>query len=58
MYQWYHMRDMGSRKAKLQPQMVLSGYADIFSIKVVSRLKTILFSTGIATEMNCSSVFH
>ena len=47
---------MGSKKAKLQPQMAVSGYADIFSIKVVSRLKTILFPTGVATEMNCSSL--
>ena len=33
------MRDMGSRKAKIQPMIDVSGYADIFSIKVDSRLK-------------------
>ena len=38
-------------------QMALSGNADIFSIKVDSRLKTILFPTGVATEMNFNSVF-
>ena len=43
---------MWSRKAKIQPQMAVSGNADIFSIKVDSRLKTILFPTGVATEMN------
>ena len=31
--------------------------ADIFSIKVDSRLKTILFPTGVATEMNFNSLF-
>ena len=30
---------MGSRKAKIQPQMAISENADIFSIKVDSRLK-------------------
>ena len=35
----------------------VSGNADIFSIKVDSRLKTILIHTGVATEMNFSSVF-
>ena len=35
---------MGSRKAKIQPQMAVSGYADIFSIKVDSKVK-------IASEM-------
>ena len=48
---------MWSRKAKIQPQMAVSEYADIFSIKVDSRLKTILIHTGVATEMNFSSVF-
>ena len=47
---------MWSRKAKIQPQMAVSGNADIFSIKVDSRLKTILFPTGVATEMNFNSV--
>ena len=56
-YQWCHMCNMWSRKAKIQPQMAVSGYADIFSIKVDSRLKTILFPTGVATEMSFSSVF-
>ena len=50
------MLDMGSRKAKIQHQMAVSGYADIFSTKIDSRLKTILFPKGDATEMNCSSV--
>ena len=35
----------------------VSGNADIFSIKVDSRLKTIFIHTGVATEMNFSSVF-
>ena len=48
---------MWSRKAKIKPQMAVSGNADIFSIKVDSRLKTILFPTGVATEMNFNSVF-
>ena len=48
---------MGSRKAKIQPQMAVSGNADIFSIKVDSRLKTILIHTGVAPEMNFSSGF-
>ena len=51
------MGDMGSRKAKIQPQMAVSGYADIFSINVDSRLKTIVLPTGVATEKHCSSVF-
>ena len=51
------MCHMGSKKAKIQPQMAVSEYADIFSIKVDSRLKTILIHTGVATEMNFSSVF-
>ena len=50
------MRHMWSRKAKIQPQMAVSGNADIFSIKVDSRLKTILFPTGVATEMIFNSV--
>ena len=37
--------------------MAVSGNADIFSIKVDSRLKTILNHTGVAPEMNFSSVF-
>ena len=48
---------MGSRKAKIQPQMAISENADIFSIKVDSRLKTILIHTGVAPEMNFSSGF-
>ena len=51
------MCHMLSRKAKIQPQMAVSGNADIFSIKVDSRLKTTLIHTGVAPEMNCSSVF-
>ena len=47
----------GSRKAKIQPQMAISENADIFSIKVDSRLKTILIHTGVAPEMNFSSGF-
>ena len=47
---------MWSRKAKIQPQVAVSGNADIFSIKVDSRLKTILFPTGVATEVNFNSV--
>ena len=35
----------------------VSGNADIFSIKVDSRLKTILNHTGVAPEMTFSSVF-
>ena len=37
--------------------MAVSGNADIFSIKVASRLKTILNHTGVAPEMTFSSVF-
>ena len=37
--------------------MAVSGNVDIFSIKVDSRLKTILSHTGVAPEMNFSSVF-
>ena len=37
--------------------MAVSGNADIFSIKVDSRLKTILNHTGVAPEMTFSSVF-
>ena len=37
--------------------MAVSGNADIFSIKVDSRLKTTLIHTGVAPEMNFSSVF-
>ena len=37
--------------------MAVSGNADVFSIKVDSRLKTILNHTGVAPEMNFSSVF-
>ena len=37
--------------------MAVSGNADIFSIKVDSRLKTTLFPTGFTTEMNFNSVF-
>ena len=51
------MCDMWSRKAKIQPQLAVSGNADIFQIKVDSRLKTILFPTGVATEMNFNSLF-
>ena len=51
------MCHMGSRKEKIQPQMAISENADIFSIKVDSRLKTILIHTGIAPEMNFSSGF-
>ena len=50
------MHHMWSRKAKIQLQMTASGNADIFSIKVDSRLKTILFPTGVATEVNFNSV--
>ena len=50
------MRDMWSRNAQIQPQMAVLGYAHIFSIKVDSRLKTTLFPTGVATEMDFSSV--
>ena len=60
-YIWYtsyvHMCHIGSRKAKIQPQMAVSGNADIFSIKVDLRLKTILIHTGVAPEMDFSSVF-
>ena len=48
---------MLSRKAKIQPQMAVLGNADIFSIKVDSRLKTILIHTGVAPKMEFSSVF-
>ena len=51
------MHDVGSREAKIQPQMAVSGNADIFSIKLDSRLKTILIHTGVTTKMNFSSVF-
>ena len=51
------MRHIWSRKAKIQAQMAISGNADIFLIKVDSRLKTILFPTGVATEVNFNSVF-
>ena len=51
------MCHIGSRKAKIQPQMAVSENADIFSIKVDSRLKTILIHTGVAPEMDFSSVF-
>ena len=37
--------------------MAISGNADIFSIKIDSRLKTILIDTGVAPEMNFSSGF-
>ena len=37
--------------------MAISGNADIFSIKIDSRLKTILIHTGVAPEMNFSSGF-
>ena len=56
-YQWCYMCHMCSRNAKIQPQMAVSGSADIFSIKVDSRLKTILVHTVVATEMNFSSLF-
>ena len=56
-YQWCHMCHIWSRKAKIQPQMAVSGNADIFSIKVDSRLKTILIHTGVTSETNFSSVF-
>ena len=48
---------IGSRKAKIQPQMAVSGNADIFSIKVDLRLNPILIRTGVAPEMDFSSVF-
>ena len=51
------MCHMWSRKAKIQPQMAVSGNVDIFQIKVDSRLKTILFPTVVATEMNFNSLF-
>ena len=38
------MCHMGSRKARIQPQMTVSGNADIFSIKVDSRLKPYWFT--------------
>ena len=47
----------GIQEGKIQPQMAISENADIFSIKVDSRLKTILIHTGIAPEMNFSSGF-
>ena len=50
------MCHMWFSKAKIQPQMAVSGNADIFSIKVDSRLKTILFPTGVGPEMNFNSV--
>ena len=50
------MRHIWSRKAKIQLQMAASGNADIFSIKVDSRLKTILFPTGVATEVTFNNV--
>ena len=52
------MRHMWSRKAKIQPQMAVSGNADIFSIKVDSRLKTILFPTGVAKMIFNSVLFE
>ena len=51
------MCHIGSRKSKIQPQMAVSGNADIFSIKIDSRLKIILIHTGVAPEMDFSSVF-
>ena len=53
------MRNLGLDlgRPKFQPQMAVSGIADVFSIKVDSRLKTTLFPTGVATEMNFKSVF-
>ena len=48
---------MWSRKAKIQPQMAVSGNADLFSIMVDSRLNTILFPTGVATKIDFNSVF-
>ena len=51
------MCHIGSRKAKIQPQMAVSGNADIFLIKVDLRLKTILIHSGVAPEMDFSSVF-
>ena len=56
-YQLCHMCHIGSRKAKIQPQMAVSGNADIFSIKVDSRLKIILIHKGLSPEMDFSSVF-
>ena len=47
----------GIQEGKIQPQMAISENADIFSIKVDSRLKTILIHTGVAPEMNFSSGF-
>ena len=51
------MCHFGSRKAKIQPQMAVRGNADIFLIKVDLMLKTILIHTGVAPEMDFSSVF-
>ena len=45
------MCHIGSRKAKIQPQMAVSGNADILSIKVDSRLKIILIHTGVAPNV-------
>ena len=45
------------QEGEIQPHMAVSGNADIFSIKVDSRLKTTLIHTGVAREMNLSSVF-
>ena len=37
-YQWCHLCQMWSRKAKIQPQVAVSGWADIFSVKADLRL--------------------
>ena len=37
-YQWCHLCKIGSRKAKIQPQVAISGQADIFSVKADLRL--------------------
>ena len=51
------MCHIDSRKVKIQPQMAVSGNADIVSIKVDSRLKIKLIHTGVPPEMDFSSVF-
>ena len=45
-----------AQEGKIQPQVAVSGHADILSIKVDLRLKTILCPTGVATEVNFNSV--
>ena len=48
---------MGSRKPEIETLVAALGYADIFSIKEDLSLKTTLCPTGVATEVNLSSVF-